>query len=439
MPAASTFDAGEAPRVRCVIGGRDYDNIRDYSWDSTIEVLGDVCAVSLENEDGRLSDAFSLGQSLQFWIADPSVGGGREIKKFDGIVTHIEFASDVQGGETIVIQGADKGWHLMHNCGPYHVGLEGITFPVLLERLIDPAWGLQGVRQGNDFNRTLRQGRTAAERAAAKRARAQAQASLSAQQEKLQAAIAADPTNQTLKQGLAGIQREIALRQNYTAILPPIQVQPGQMVGQIIIAYAQRQGLLLNVSSDGWLQFFTPNYQQPVTGVLHYHKSTESERRYNNVLPPVRITREIGPLYTRVMCAGARVEAPVEHDTANFNEGKFAREFSDASLLPFPRLLTFADGEAINRKIARNRAEWRLRTGRYNSFSAQYTVEGHSQNGFFWECDTPVAVEDTVHRVPNTLYCTGVHYYGRPGEQGGTLTTLTLREMNLLQPLPQGV
>jgi hypothetical protein len=68
----------------------------------------------------------------------------------------------------------------------------------------------------------------------------------------------------------------------------------------------------------------------------------------------------------------------------------------------------------------------------FDSKTATYTVVGHSQKGTFFECDTLLEVNDSVHNYTGIKYVSAVRYNRTLGEDGGTTTVLTLHDPGLL-------
>jgi prophage tail gpP-like protein len=296
-----------------------------------------------------------------------------------------------------------------------------MKFSALVSRLVDPAWGIQAVGFGNGANRAIRQGRTDAQAAALKKQRKEQLAASLRQYEAEQAAAGA----QALDLGATGVQNFIAQLSDFGGFVPPLQIEPGQMCADLLIEFARREKWLVNMSSDGVLQFFVPNDSGEAQYSLKLYKSTSPNRNAGNV-KGARVSQNIDGLYTRVICVGTAVMPPEFSNPENPNAGRFWGVFDNLGSLTFPRLFTFADGDQYVKGMARRRAEWRWRRGRFDSFMAEYTVAGHSQNGIFWVPDAMVDVTDEVHGLRGKYYISAVRY--NRTNDGGTTTTITVRE-----------
>lgn len=380
MPAANT----EA-QITVLIAGTEYTDIKSYTLDSNILTLVDTFEVQLANPDGVHSGAIQEGDPVAVYLADPTVNGGTRNLLLLGLVTAVDQVSDISGGTNITVSGADLGWHLVNNCGPLFKSLMGLTFQKFLDAVIDSSWGFQlPSRTDNDTNRRLNQGR---------------------------AAIA-------------------PARSAVDVFIPPVCFEAGQQIGDTLILYAQRAHQLVNVSSDGYLQIFTPRYDTPAAFTLHYHKASEPERRLNNVKPPIHVGSKIDGLYTHVTCVGTVAVPSVMPSRDNPHAGTFRGEWSDETALPFARLLTFTDGDALTQARAANRAQWKANRGKFDSWIAEYTAIGHSLGGVLFAPDTMCGVNDSVHNVHGPFYVSARRFMR--SNAGGTTTQLTLRKPGLL-------
>jgi prophage tail gpP-like protein len=379
------------PRVTITVNGRPYHNVKQYRWDSDVLQLQDDFSCTLSNEDGILSSEIRRGQSLEVYVSDPTVAAGQAIRKLKGIVTDVRKRCAISGGTEILLQGADLGWHLTHNCAPLHLRLNGITFQRLLERVLDASWGFAGVRVGNEDNRLARLGR--------------------------------------VNLGRAGAAQFIAAQENVFAVIPRVQVEAGQLIAPLIIEFAQREGYLVNVSGDGHLQIFRPLATGDPSYTLRHYARDDERSRENNVKDP-EFSESIESLYTVVTCVGSILQPPVIGDTIDPNEGKRPGTYEDPNVLPFRRFFDFSDGERYNSQQAQRRARWKQQRGKFDSRVYTCTVQGHAQGGAFWESDTLCSVSDEVLGFVETGYVRGVSYQGTNG--AGSITQLTIHERGLL-------
>jgi prophage tail gpP-like protein len=114
----------------------------------------------------------------------------------------------------------------------------------------------------------------------------------------------------------------------------------------------------------------------------------------------------------------------------NPHAGTFRGEWSDDTALPFKRLLTFSDGDALTQARAANRAEWKAKRGKFDSWVGEYTAVGHSLGGVLFAADTMCGINDSVHNVHGPFYVSGRRFMRNLAV--GTATALTVRKPNLL-------
>jgi prophage tail gpP-like protein len=253
-----------------------------------------------------------------------------------------------------------------------------------LRKVLDPSWGIAGVRAENDTNRALKLGR-------------------------------------------AGVVQSIS--GSIDSIIPPIQIEPGEMIADVLILYAKRERKLVNVSSDGYLQFWAPKKTDQPLYKFDLHPSDDARHTSNNI-ERVTLSEAIDGLFTEVICVGTVVRPPENGDPRDPNEGHFRGTYRAPATLPFVHRFTFADGDQLVKAMANDRARWKAERGLFDSWQYVIQVKGHSQNGVFYEPDNFAEVDDAVNGVQGVLYVSAVRY-ARDLRSGQT-TTLTLRKPGLL-------
>ena len=357
---------------------------KDYCYISDVLGIGDPFSCTIPNPDGQYTPYVTPGQSVKLYMSDSQVNGGAQILFFTGIVVSRDFVSNMQGS-LMRITCCDLGWHLQNNTAPVWLSLRGLRWDVLLKKLLDPSWGFTGVSNG------------------------------------------ASKKNKNLRLGRAGAALEVT-PQAYPPVLPRIQVEPGETCADILIKYAKLSKLLINVTGDGILQVFSPDYTTPNFYSLYLKKSTDPTRNQNNV-QSVSITDSIDGIYTDVSCYSV-VLIPQYAQSNNPNEGHFKGLYNDSKALPFVHRISFADAEQLSVTQAKNRSVWKANRGAFDSFKYEAVVYGHQQNGSFYTPDTMCSIDDTVHNIRGNFYIQAVKY--ERDNQSGTKTTLTLRKAGLL-------
>jgi prophage tail gpP-like protein len=303
------------PRVRvtALVAGREYGSapgpgIAQYSYESDVLQLGDPVSLVLPNPHGELNGKLRRGDALELYIADPEVAGGVGIRKLKGLITSRRASASTDSGSTVTLGGADLGWHLANNAAPLWFRLRGVTFKRLLERVLDKSWGFSGVRTENDTNRRLKLGR-------------------------------------------AGVIQ--AIQGSIDQLIPPIQIEPGELIADTLILFAKRERKLVNVSADGYLQIWSPAKNSRPLYSFEFHRTSNGGRK-SNVLRAA-VAEDIQGVFTDVICVGQVVQPPNLGDSTNPNEGSFRGRYKpDPSPLPFVRRITFSDGEQLTRKHPRS-------------------------------------------------------------------------------------
>lgn len=370
---------------------QEFRDLVEYSIDANGLSLCDCFSVKVANPFGARTGAINVGDAVNVYASDPRVRGGAKVPLLSGgIITDLDEDSDGDAGTVWNISGADKGWHLVNDCGPLFKGLNGLTFGKMIDAVLHPSWGFGSPsRLDNLQNRRISQGR---------------------------AAIA-------------------AARAPVDTFIPPICFEAGDMIADKLVTYARRAKHLVGVSVDGFLQIYQPDYSTESVGTLHYHKPSESTRKLNNVKRG-RIRKNIDGLYTDVVCVGTVVLPEALPDRFNPHAGNFRGKYSDQTILPFRRFLSFSDGDVgvngpgSDLQQATARAAWKAKRGLFDAWTAEYTYKGHVINGTFFAPDTMIGIDDTIHNVSGNHYVVARRLVRSKGQ--GTVTMLTLKKPNLL-------
>lgn len=397
---------GKAP------AGQEIANLESWSYSSDILTLGDPFAVAVPDPRGKWRGKLNVGDPIDFSLSHQDVANGAKTLKVSGIITERTCTSENGRGTVIMLKCADLGYHLVHNDAPIWMNLKGIKLDKLIDACVFPerrwpgkasatGWGFKGVRIGNIPNRIGKKG---------KKARG------------VLSAHAATRSEQTLN-SQASVLTPIAV----------IQAEPGEKIADLLIAHARRLGWLINVSFDGWLQIFRPDYSQNPSYTIEYHAPEDVESVRNNV-QNATMTENLDSIYTEVFCVGEVVWKDVTLAAASANDpnaGKFkGRWHPSPSPLPFAHRVSFTDGERTTRAQATQRAKWRYERGLFDSWTAIYEVRGHGQNGVWWEADTMVHVNDTINGIVGNYYVQAVRCDRTM--QKGDVTTVIVKRPGLL-------
>lgn len=383
-------------RCQVKISGQLIEEIKDFGYRSDALAVGDEAHFTAANVRRKYTGALKVGEDVEFLLSNPQVNGGQWATKHTGIIT----ARDQQGdasGSVVKATSNDLGWHLQNNAAPLWFNLRKAKFVDLIDpsrtfrdrrgkqiAFIDQSWGFKGYRvSDNSLNRLIKAG---------------------------------------LRQGAAEAQA------NSQRVLDPvfaIQVDPGDAVYDVISQYARRINALVNVTVDKYIQVWRPDYnRKPAYRFLNVRGGKE-----NNVIR-YQHHDELRGKYTQVECIGNQLGYEGPQDPNNPNASKKRGSIYHTDLLPFLRRLTFSDGQMYQKGLAQKAAEWRYKREIFGSWYVSYTVEGHHQNGVWYEADQICYIQDDDLGLDGNFYVAAVDY--AVSKQDGDTTTLTIRLPGLL-------
>lgn len=370
---------------------QEFRDLTEYAIDSSVLTLMDTATVTITNPAGARALTFQAGDPARIYMRDRNVSGGDERQILKGVIIETRKRSDASTGTVVQVTIGDLGWHLVNNCGPLFKSVMNMQFRKFLELILERDWDFAGVDVDNAFNRRLLQGLK---------------------------------LNQS-RQAIA------AARAPVDVFIPPVCFEAGEYIADKLITYARRAKYLVNVSGDGYLQIFQPDYTTPIGFTLHYHKPSEVDRKRNNLKEPIEYIESIDGLYTDTICVGTVPVPSVLPDRFNPHRGTFQGKHIDASVLPYKRLLTFSEGDALTQQMADDRALWKFQRGQFDSWVAHAIVEGHAMNGAFITPDTMCGIEDTVAPFRGNAYISARRFIRNLKQ--GTVTHLELRKPNFLR------
>ncbi len=378
-----------------LVEGQIVEEILSFDYNSDILNVTENATFTVDSKNKKYRDMLQIGQKIEFRLSHPKVNGGAPTTKHKGrIVSRVPRYSP-QTGTEIKITSADGGWHLENSHAPIWLRLLGKDFSDLCDpqtsNLFDPSWDFPGVRFDGDIRRKLKQ----------------------------------------------AIKTQVALL-NQRALPDPafvVQIEPGDTAASKIIEFARRYkdennnaGLLLNVSSDGWLCVYKPNDQQKP---LYSVRCMDNDPR-NNVLE-AELTETALTRWTEVEVVGEQIESeivPGTIDPNNPNAKKKRGKISHPTALPFVHRHTVTDGEMVSTGQSQTHAEWIYRRGQFDSWSIVYTLNEHYQDGNWYESDTVVSVSDDELGVYGNFYVQAVHCSGI--KNTGDTTRMIVRKPGLL-------
>lgn len=406
--------ASSSTRVRVECEGQVFE-AKELDYSSDMLAVGDQAHFTVVNTGGAVAGALPLGSVIELSMSNPAVqgpssalshrspnlssrtGGGQYTVKHRGRVVERSGEGSPESGAVLRITSADLGWHLANCCAPLWFnlrqgGLRDLVDPSRSRPgrggkplyFLDPSFGFKGVRGSNKINRSLKQ---------------------------------------SVKTAAAVALQELTLF--------AIQVEPGDHILDKVLEYARRENLLINVSVDGYIQAWLPDYDEAPQYKIINRAGQSNIKSY-------RLFEDARLRYTEVECVGEQFGFEGDtHDPNNPNATKKRGKVRSADLpahlqsnLPFLHRLTFADGEMYERGLAQKMAEWRYKRSLFDSFYVEYVVEEHHQNGVWWESDFMCSVDDEDLGLSGNFYIQSVNCTSRPSE--GDLTKVLLRLPGLL-------
>jgi hypothetical protein len=249
--------------------------------------------VRIPDPRGIYTDKFRKGQTIKLYLRNPNVAGGLQTLKSLGVIVDRERHCD-QSGTVLQITAADLGWHLLNCDAPFWANVQDTSLYNVLTsaKWIDPSWGIRGVDIDNQTNRLIRQ---------------------------------------RINHGRAiqTIQLQQAL-----GVLTHIQVEPEDKIIDHLLPYLRRINALINVSCDGYIQIWRPNYDREPLFNIELHEISDPSRNRNNVLS-VSIRDSISGVYSQVDCVWEQMSKDITNDPTDQNWGKHYASFRNKGALPF--------------------------------------------------------------------------------------------------------
>lgn len=355
----------DSPRLHVSFLGREYFGSRGsetFTVNSSLTALYDGWTLDLVVTADVNADIPAL--NVHRWVpiklahCDPLVDNGKPVPVLQGVCTRVEhLCSD--GASILRLSGYDLG-KLLDSCARPWLRLRGLSLGAIVDKLLDPSWQARnrsddwGIRGVTGINRSR-----------------------------------VNKLGERANFGRQAIQIDIA--KTYVTLMPPMQVEVGETVADLIGRYARltglttSQGSFVNVSSDGYVQIFNPDDYQNADPlyVLEDHLDERNVRIKRSSL-----VLDGEDLYSEYDCYGSVIAPPVNFSIdklTNPNAGRFYGQSTQAILGTadgrINRRLTFSDPEQYKERYAQVRAEWRKDQSLYKEFAIQMTVQGHSMPG----------------------------------------------------------
>lgn len=378
------------------INGEEISNLSSFTYTSDVRQLGDPFSVEIPDPRRKWGTVVTKGELVKLYAKNPDVNNGTKTLKLTGRIRNVKQKSTNGQGRVLLVSGADLGWHLTKSSGPLWYNLQQSNYLDLLLTLIDESWGFQGVRTENDTSRRLKLGRA---------------------------------------------QAALVIQNNAVKPIQYIGIGPGETVAQVLTSAMRYDGLLTNVSADGYLQAWNPNYRQAPLYKIEYHdREYERSLAAYNVVQEVEVESDADPLFTHVHCMRSVLwQDPTKTSPNDPHPGQYSDSYVDTSLLPFYAPQTFQDGDQRNSEQGRRRAKWKSMQNQYEAWTYRCKVRGHHQRGVWWESDTMCTIDDTVNvddktgkTIQGNFYVASVQY---SRTAAGDVTDLVLKRPGLLSAI----
>lgn len=386
-----------------IVDGEEIPNLTSFSYSSDVLQLGDPFSVEIPDPEGEFKGDFPIGATCKLYLQNPNIAKGAKTLKALGIITDRK-VSVSERGTIIHLTGADIGWHLVNNDAPVWFNLRGVTWERLATAAIfphkvfkskkgkaidvDPEWGFTGVGFGNGINRGLK------------------------------------------------LDNKRAESQHVYQPLDPlfIQTEPGEKISDVLITYARRLNVLVNVSVDGVLQIFRPDYDQKSRYRVELYPAKTKNSKNSNVLG-AELVEKLDSTWNEVRVYGERVKLSIEEEAQKRldpNVGKFAGRWpeKDSDTLPFLHRAVLSDHDPTGKTLAKQRARWKYERGLFDAWTYTVTLRGHGQDGAWFESDTLASVIDDVIGIRGIYYVSSVQC--SRDNQSGDRTVMTLKRRGLL-------
>lgn len=191
--------------------------------------------------------------------------------------------------------------------------------------------------------------------------------------------------------------------------------QNGESVYEFLDRHARRLGILMRMSPDGKLVLTSMNYvQRPLYRLIRTFDGSG-----NNILSGGE-ELDSSSQYSSITVYGKQKNT----DTDLPREKISSTIVEEDNPLPFDRPLIVHDSSIRTEEEAERRANREMAKARSKSQVLNYTVAGHSNNGYLFATDTIATVIDEVIGVSGEFYVSARNF--KKSRSNGTTTELTL-------------
>ncbi len=365
-------------KLSIVIGGTAFDGWLDVDLDSDIMTAADSFSLSaaIPSKDSRAK--LVKGAKCEIYI-----GGNRQMS---GFIDKPSYSGD-RAQSRVRISGQDKGGYLVKSEADAILA-EKYTVETLIDKLLDPSFGIDDIINSNEANRTLQLGKE--------------------DKRRLRAKTPSTARNKPRKS---------------------TKIDPGQTIAQILDEHTRRLNLTWWMTAKGELFIGKPNYNQDVA--FEFNVAALGDRLTTaHAVESWSVEDDIADRYSEITVNGSGFGEKGETFDTSKAEPRFTYTVTDLDLvsLGIVRKLVLADYDITTQEEAQKRAEYEMGKRRFMGLSINLTVPGFRQGDRLYTVDTLASVRIPEADIDGVYYVTQRRF---TESRGTRRTQLTLRPKGL--------
>lgn len=348
--------------VKLAVAGAEYGDWYSVDIDSDIFTPADAFHVEARiPSDPEFLDVFREGVAADVYIDDD--------RQMAGVIDEVTFRSDPQRG-MVSIDGRDLGAYLT-DAEAKHIKAQNYTLKTLVEQLLQPQWGIRGVKISNEDNRKLLLGKKDKQSKAGR--------------------------------GTPGIFGDLPRAQT--------KIDPGTRIADMLDLRTRQLGVAWWMTADGYVFIGKPNYNQTPSYEFRCYAAGNPKAATNNC--SIQLTRSIGERYSSLAMVG-QGEAPAGGgglfaSTPSSSGGKKLKGSAtdpDLQARGIPRSLIVVDHDALSNDEVQKHADEDMQRRRLNGLKLTVTYPSlrYEENARLFAVDTLAHVVFEEARIDDTFY-----------------------------------
>lgn len=377
------LDDEDAPTI--VIGGQSFQNWLEFECDADLMIPADGWSLV-----GALPSSESLALFREGAKCDIYIGRDRQMS---GVIDEVTITGTYENTR-LRLRGRDKGAYLV-DCEAPSFKLGKMTVKQLIEKLLDPSYGIKRVITNNDANRKLMRGKQEKKEARAK----------------AKAAEAGEVPRASMK------------------------IDPGQTIASIIDQHTARLEIVWWMTVEGDIFIGKPNYNQDVAYYFRCAALGDRKATSNNV-EAWTVTRSIAYRYSEIQVNGMGL-SPNKADTWDTSKSapkyKATARDSDLTARGIVRKTIIRDTDIMSGAEASRRANLELGKRQVEGLTISLTVPGFRdrETRRLYAPDTLASVKIAEAGIDGTYYVTQRRFKEDAGKRR---TEITLKEKGVWMP-----